>query len=795
MQMKPNDFMEQIIRSEKNHRIINVEKLILKSFGYNKFQELETKIKNESQNKNTTETTQLEKYIDLICAKFVENGKHCLTCQKIFCNDCFDETQHVNHEITEDDLCGICWCGNKLEGYQCCEKHHYECLSFPSLKSSSDNSLNNSNNNNNDDNNNNNSMKQMNQLQQSKQIKQMKEMKQSKQVKETKEMKEMKEEKQQNQTNEIKENNSLIHQSIQNIFSSCLEMINNNQEHRDTTIVLFRTILKFIQNKRLRKIVNEHLEDQQIITLCKQYNIMNRQRNEYPFFKYYQCVVELLLFDASKYELCMTIANRRILPLHLFHLFSCPQYQINHEDSIEIIQQNYQLILQTVIHQLNVQITESLFKNQLKLCVRRLQSLFFNNLNLLTEIIPYVNKELSSLLMLVFVNINHLFIQDLSSENKNISDSILFEYIKIVIKTFWKFAEESSNEQFIEFLSIFCDFITTHAEELQNQKQLFDIIFGFFLIEIEKRNISFSEHEKLSKMDETIDLMLLSCLRRLNTMKQFIPSFEYSQDDKITKAIQTRNNPTIIEHIEREYQTIGKEIQYQYSLGKIISLFEIIQYKLKKEGLRSFMKKCRECRINEFYANEIIIRTLHFNPLSSRYIQSSRNLVALATKQIEFVFKTNIFGLCLNGEFTNSITFDIFNPIMLILPEERQQLIINTYITICSTNDYPLFYGVELEEWKRKFIEDQELLINFNVMINRNVSLTYLLVDLLWLRVYNNCPVKSHQVNKRIADILKRFQSTSTISSKTVWRLMLEYSGIDQQLVEEFFKSSMSKGK
>ena len=298
-------------------------------------------------------------------------------------------------------------------------------------------------------------------------------------------------------------------------------------------------------------------------------------------------------------------------------------------------------------------------------------------------------------------------------------------------------------------------------------------------------------------MNETIDIILQSCLRRINEMKQFIPHFENSQEDKTWRAIQTRNNPTIMEHIDKEYETIGKELHYQYSLAKIISIFELFSYKLKTDGLKLFMKKCRESRINEFYVNEIIMRTLHFNPLSSQYIQSTRNIVELATKKVHCVFKTNIFGISLDGVFSNTITIDILNPIMMILPEKQQQLIVDVYVLLCSTNDYPLFYGIEIDNWKLQLIEDQELLINFNVMLNRNISLTYLLVDLLWLRVYNNCSVKSHAVNKRIADVLKRFQSSSIISSKTVWRLMLEYSEIDQQLVDEFNKIACvgSRGK
>ena len=332
---------------------------------------------------------------------------------------------------------------------------------------------------------------------------------------------------------------------------------------------------------------------------------------------------------------------------------------------------------------------------------------------------------------------------------------------------------------------------------MNNKKQLFDVIFGLFLIEIEKRSITVSEHPELSKMNETFDLVLQSCLRRISEMNQFIPEFDNPEEKKTNKTIQTRNNPTIIENVSMEFQSIGKELHYQYSLGKIIAIFQIFSYKLRTEGLKMFMKKCRECKINEFYVNEIIMRTLHFNPLSSQYIQSTKNIIELITKRVEYVFINKLFGLCLNGQFTNTITIDIFNPIMMILTEKQKQMIVLVYVILCDSNDYPLFYGIELDQWKKEFILDQELLVNFNVMLNRNLSLTYLLIDLLWLRIYNNCECKQHPVNKRIADILKRFQTTNTICSKTVWRLLLEYTSVDQQLVDEFYKSlSMpSKGK
>ena len=47
-----NSFMEQILLSESNHRVINIEKLILKTIGYDKFQQLETKLQHDKQIEN-----------------------------------------------------------------------------------------------------------------------------------------------------------------------------------------------------------------------------------------------------------------------------------------------------------------------------------------------------------------------------------------------------------------------------------------------------------------------------------------------------------------------------------------------------------------------------------------------------------------------------------------------------------------------------------------------------------------------------------------------------------------------
>ena len=74
--MEINPFMEQIIHCERNHRIINVEKLILKTIGYDKFQQLEAKVSMEKEREEEMrEKKEMEEYIDNICAKFVENGK------------------------------------------------------------------------------------------------------------------------------------------------------------------------------------------------------------------------------------------------------------------------------------------------------------------------------------------------------------------------------------------------------------------------------------------------------------------------------------------------------------------------------------------------------------------------------------------------------------------------------------------------------------------------------------------------------------------------------------------------
>ena len=409
--MEENAFMEQIRLCESNHRVINIEKLILKTLGYDRLQQLETRvIELKSTRKQKEIFDQLDSYIDMICGKFVEEGKHCLTCGKTYCQECFDEEKHQNHELTEDNLSGICWCGNKLEGYDSCHSHDYHYLSSSS------------------------------------------------QPKETKEMKVI------IQSKEKEEREKQINQSIQNIYESCVEILRNHQDHRETSIVLFRAILKFIQNKEIKRIVNQHLKDEQIEVLCMIYNDMNRQREEYPFFKYYHCIIELLLFDSSKYELNMSIANKRLLPLHLFHLFSSPQYHIDFSSFLSLqhsnekenqkekeeerkeIQKKYEMIIQTLNYQLNIQMNELIFKNQLKLCVRRLQSLFFNNMNLLTQIYPFVDNNLLVSLLDFLVNMNDLLIREIPTEQKNITDSVIFQYIKTYIKVFWKMIEELTDQ-------------------------------------------------------------------------------------------------------------------------------------------------------------------------------------------------------------------------------------------------------------------------------------------------------------------------------------------------------------
>ncbi|BFU24154.1 hypothetical protein EHI8A_012610 [Entamoeba histolytica HM-1:IMSS-B] len=563
------------------------------------------------------------------------------------------------------------------------------------------------------------------------------------------------------------------------IYNYCINLFIHFEDKKEVLTIVFRTLLKFLQFTKVLNTIHECLKEKEIIQFCSFYEELLKKQEHLTFMKYYSLVIELLFINPQYQTICFTLIEQNLLPIKLLHLFTAPFYL----PPTSYLQ--CKLILKTLIQQLQFQQTVQSFQYQHKLIVRKCQSSFYSNIQLVKDIIHFIDDSLLFLYIEFIIKLNEMLSNNIIFDSPNISFLVLHQYVKIVVEISWKIIDQISNELLLKLIEIISFYLKEHLTLLYGNNQFYDILIGLLLIELDKRKI----------VNNIIQSILPECIQisfiRLSSYHQFIPQMDFNFENEIYPL---RDNPIL----PYEYQTsisFAQSIGYQYPIAKISSIFELLNYELKTNGFKSFIKKFKEHHFDESFIYQLFLHCIIFEPNSTHFIQSSMDLVQLFTSPTQICHKDSITLLVQKHSLQLPLSIDIFNPLFLLTPQNDQKHIFHLYSTLCYAYDFPLLCGGAVDGWKKELLTDQEILINLSAIITRKNEYTILLIEFLWLRVNSNCIIQTHPVNKRIATILKIFSTQNILCSNTIWRLVSEYNQIDSNLYEEFYKIAISHSK
>ncbi|EDR24454.1 hypothetical protein EDI_160080 [Entamoeba dispar SAW760] len=686
--------MKKVLENNKDYNERNLEIFILTECEVASFEDFEKICQNQKQ---------------AICLKTLCKGIICKTCNKTLCNNCFNSSEHENHEIESVEEINICWCGNALEGYLGCKHHNGSIQLFQ-------------------------------------------------------------------KQNNIKDRIKLL---ILEIYNYCINLFIHYEDKKEILTIVLRTLLKFLQFNKVHNIIHECLKEKEIIQFCSYYKELLKKQETLPFLKYYSLIIELLFINSQLQITCFTLIEQNLLPIKLLHLFTTPFYLT------PTTYPQCKLLLKTLIQQLQLQQTVQSFQCQHKLIVRKCQSSFYSNVQLLTEVINFIDDNILFLYIDFIIKLNEILSNNITFDSLDISFLALHQYVKKVVEISWKIIDQISNKLLLKFIETISFYLKEHSTLLYLNNQFYDILIGLLLIELDKRKI----------INNVIQPILPECIQisfiRLSSYHQFIPQIDFTFENEIYPL---RDNPTL----PCEYQTLmsfAQGVGYQYPIAKISSIFELLNYELKTNGFKSFIKKFKEHHFDEPFIYQLLLHCITFEPNSTLFIQSSIDLVQLFTSPTQIYHKDSITLLVQKHSLQLPLSIDIFNPLFLLVPQNVQKNIFHLYSTLCYAYDFPLLCGGAVGGWKKELITNQEILINLNAIITRKNEFAILLIKFLWLRINSNCIIQTHPVNKRIAIILKTFSTYSILCSNTVWRLVGEYNQIDSNLYEEFYKTATNHSK
>ncbi|KAL7718869.1 UBR-type domain-containing protein [Entamoeba marina] len=365
----------------------------------------------------------------------------------------------------------------------------------------------------------------------------------------------------------------------------------------------------------------------------------------------------------------------------------------------------------------------------------------------------------------------------ISSNNKNISVLIIHEFLSETLQVFWEIISTMSTPLLLSLATE----IQTHIELQHNNftlKYYTDYYFGLTMFELLNNN------QDITQFSQSFDYLQIFTFQRIAKYNQF--SYDFSFDLQLTK-FPMRGNPMV--PVKTWFtSTFAFAVQFNLSFAKNTALFTELCYYLKEKGVSSFIKSCQKNGISENYAYDLLMRCIKFDSTSTLFQQSSIDIWKMSQYDVRSLIKDDIIGVVVNNDINTFISFDLFNPFMLLLDEEKLKKITNIYLILCSVDNYPILCGTKVDGWRKEVICKQDILINLCALSMRNSSLVSLIILLLWMRICSECKIPSHPVNKSVVKLLSNYQTKSMLCCNTVWRLIIEYDKVDSTLVDEFYK-------
>ncbi|ELP94584.1 hypothetical protein EIN_497340 [Entamoeba invadens IP1] len=492
-----------------------------------------------------------------------------------------------------------------------------------------------------------------------------------------------------------------------------------------------------------------------------------KQTENDEYLEYVKNCISLILseFETISYK----VSERSVLPYETIFQFKTPnRFKIESSDDL-------MFCLITLLQQIERQITTNSFRFQRVLGVRNCQANFFENISNLKSSGIYFNEKSIPLFLTLLKNVSRISIPD-DSQIKNVSLVIVSEFQKKSVEVFWEIVETMSVETLKAFVTTFIDFSYTLQSD---EKTLLDVFVGILIMEVPKEL-----KQLLYPLED--DFLIVQALKRLENFSLF--SCVVPPNDKVRESPMI-DNPSL-SRPRSATKTIGSIVKYQYICTEITSTFQILSDFLERNGVKEFVKKCGASGLKESYTYDLLLRILRFDPSDVSYLQSCADTLVLANPDVHLRQSGDIFVIEINNKIAPQISFDFFNPLMLLLTQKHQQNLFEMYVTLCRANDFPLFCGKGVDGWKVEVLLNQEILINMCALATKTPSLITLIITFLWLRVKSKRVVPPHPINKRVVLFLRSFSNTSTVCAKTVWRLLAEYQYIDETLTTEFYKTA-----